>query len=83
MAETKARTAGELVDAYLEDARYGNHGESERRAIGEFVLDAMDGNDEDDPVEQAASLADSLAEFAREMAADLRRLKPEKKPRVK
>lgn len=68
--------AAALLGDYLEEGRYGKHGESERRCVAEFVQDALDGvDDEGDPLGTAAGMAEYLAEVATDMAAEIRALK--------
>lgn len=65
----------EKVREFLLSERDGCHGESERRAVAEFVLDAMSGNEDADgptPYE----LADYLAEAATELANKLKTIYP-------
>jgi hypothetical protein len=49
---------------------------SERRYAAQFVLDAMEGNESEFPITQAANLAESLAGFCSILAGDIRRLGP-------
>jgi hypothetical protein len=64
MALTREALLAHLREVWLE----GPHGTSELRAVAEFVLDAMDGN-EDGP--SAVDLCDSLAEACETVRQDL------------
>ena len=71
------------VEDFLDSEVHGKHGESERRAVARFVLDAMEGNYPGNqlPAEWAAEMADYLADVAQDTAAELRGLKPGKAKR--
>ena len=71
------------VENFLDSEVNGKHGESERRAVARFVLDAMAGNSPGDrpPAEWAAEMADYLADVAQDTAAEIRGLKPRKAKR--
>jgi hypothetical protein len=65
-----------ILDKLLWFELRGKHGESERRAAAEFVLDAMDDNDDGDEFETAAGIAEDLADAARALAGRIRKAKP-------
>ena len=68
----------ELLLKLLREERDGTHGQSERRAVAEFVYDVVSERDSDtDPdelTEDAAGLAGSLAEAAHALATRIRAL---------
>ena len=61
--------------AVLNDGADGKHGESEYRVASQFVLDALDGNEDQQNPEDAAMLAESLAGSCLALAINLRKCK--------
>lgn len=57
----------------LEDEVSGCHGESERRAVAQFVLDSLPEHDDESSI-TASDICEYLAEAAKTLKADLDKL---------